>query len=306
MSYQDYMSPRELLLHRLNMNGGDPSHPLRALIGEAYDALKAETEYAGGLRSSLQEAWMGFAAAYDSVKDGRYDEALLHLGANEARARKTLDKVPQLFPLQRQGADSPASATTDPSADQDNGPPCNNTVETVAALQEATETPSVQSAPATTTDALLDSMARVAGVPCRFCFAHGSATGPCPDCGNPSAALRESLPACKESNGEASPSVAPGAISGLPTNPEKRCGFCGEVMVPGCAHVWFHTSGNPDDPPILMHTGCVTRRAAGESPAVNSENGGTASADDEHGLREIFGDKMPTPGGPDLVEGEPK
>ena len=54
---------------------------------------------------------------------------------------------------QRQGADSPASATTDPSADQTSSPPRNNAVPTVGALQEATETPGAQSAPATFAEA---------------------------------------------------------------------------------------------------------------------------------------------------------
>lgn len=55
---------------------------------------------------------------------------------------------------QRQGADSPTGATIDPSADQDHAPARHNAQSTVGALQEATETPSVQSAPATTFPAI--------------------------------------------------------------------------------------------------------------------------------------------------------
>lgn len=50
-------------------------------------------------------------------------------------------------PDQRQGADSPASATTDPSADQGNRKASVTTP--VRSLQEATATPGAQSAPAT-------------------------------------------------------------------------------------------------------------------------------------------------------------
>jgi uncharacterized protein with PIN domain len=52
-------------------------------------------------------------------------------------------------PEQRQGADSPYVANTDPSAAQDHAPPRHNAESTVGALQEATETPIAQSAPAT-------------------------------------------------------------------------------------------------------------------------------------------------------------
>lgn len=63
-----------------------------------------------------------------------------------SRARAALRAA---LPSQRQGADSPTGATIDPSADQDHAASRNNAIQTVGALQEATATPSVQSAPAT-------------------------------------------------------------------------------------------------------------------------------------------------------------
>jgi hypothetical protein len=124
----DYVVPMDLLVELREYHGEDGRQAAAEI-----ERLRAYAELQRGV---IENAIIALGEVYEGDTAGWVQSIVGRV-------------IDQLHAVQRQGADSPTSATIDPSADQDHAPARNNAQSTVGALQEATETPSVQSAPAT-------------------------------------------------------------------------------------------------------------------------------------------------------------